>query len=955
MTSFLICLLLAAGPGESEIPGESRSASTATDKVWVFFRDKGISNHRQYRQAVDALNRAAAPGQRERRLREPIRGFDFDDLPVRETYVRQIEALGGRLRTVSRWLNAASYELPQGTIGRVAELPFVADVKPMVTRTARHPAIDLPVRKTNPTRATDTAYAHRFYGPSYDQARMMGIPDLFFRGFFGAGVKLAILDTGLKLTNTAVKSIRIHKQHDFLSGDHFHSASKSEAWKPIPAESLRYLGLAKDPAVFYSEENDVTLLVFAADSFTYGYGSPRRAVFFSRSTDFGRSWTDPHLIHLSNRAPQYSAHTFENLRLAGHGFTTYLAYNDLASSSAGRPGSNVYLGYFVGNDWVTRSLVCAGRKPDLRVVGDTLYLACRTSDSTIGFHKASVVMSEPNWLSTASVSTDEPLDRLQLAAGQNGAVVIVATGLHSGNLVQFRSTDGGATFSGPEELVPADARSPRLVQNGNHLFLLYKDDSRPPFVRLPLLYSDNMGQNWTARTPATDSTLSIGGFDARFTNHSAVALIYETGGLLLRTNSTDFGQSWTEHLPLDTAGFCYMPCLASDSSDVLAAWVKRGDDNTAWEAGDTARFSTEQPNHGTRMASIIAGYQQGSIVGVAPGVDLMVAKTELYKVAGGRYYEYDLEEDTYIEALEWAERCGVDIISTSLGYRGWYADDQFDGKTAPISIATSLAARRGLIVVTAMGNRDTLNYPWPVPYIVAPADADGVIAAGGVERNLLPWRGTGTGPTADGRCKPELVALSDTVAVVAPDSTDGLEGSVGTSCATALIAGACALVMEAHPDWPADSVKAVLFSTATNPTQSCTFGFGVPRIDSIFKLFPPEPGVPDVPGDEIGAIFPNPFVVSEHESVYFPLNLTRPAPSASISIFTVSGVLIDTFSLNTDAMSRPGRYREIEELTQIGARWDGMTLEGKPVASGLYLVVYRSTFGRHVNRFALVR
>ena len=83
----------------------------------------------------------------------------------------------------------------------------------------------------------------------------------------------------------------------------------------------------------------------------------------------------------------------------------------------------------------------------------------------------------------------------------------------------------------------------------------------------------------------------------------------------------------------------------------------------------------------------------------------------------------------YIEALEWADRMGADVVSTSLGYRNWYGDDQFDGKTAPISIAASIAARRGLLIVTAMGNRDSAYYPWPEPYIVAPGDADGVITA----------------------------------------------------------------------------------------------------------------------------------------------------------------------------------------------------------------------------------
>jgi hypothetical protein len=401
-----------------------------------------------------------------------------------------------------------------------------------------------------------------------------------------------------------------------------------------------------------------------------------------------------------------------------------------------------------------------------------------------------------------------------------------------------------------------------------------------------------------------------------------------------------------------------MPALTATGDGSLALWLKCGDDSAVWQAADTAKFSREQPRHGTAMASIIAGYQQGGVIGVAPGVELLLAKTELYKTSNGNYYEYNMEEDAYIAALEWADRMGADVVSTSLGYRSWYGDNQFDGKTAPISIAASIAAKRGMLVVTAMGNRNGDDrYPWPVPFITAPGDADGVITAGGVEKNLLPFRDGGVGPTSDGRTKPDLVALSDTVAVVDADSEDYLTGSSGTSDATALIAGACALVKEAHPHWSADSVKAVLFATATRLVKSDTFGFGVPRVDSVFKLFPPE-SIADVPRDEIGIIFPNPFVPASQPKVYFPINLTRPAPEASISIFSASGALIDTITLNATAMPRPGRYGvggDVATLEQIGAYWDGKNESGKPVAAGLYLAVLQTTFGRSTTKFALVR
>ena len=953
----IICLLIAAGAPYVRVPEKTVAPTIDSRQVWVFFTDKGIYSETDYGAAVNTISRQA---------NEPATGGsrsrpDFDDIPVRESYIREIEGLGGRLRTVSKWLNAASFDLPPDLVAQAYSLPFVYDMKPVVSRATTESGF-FPLARVaagSQYRSTDTAYAHRFYGPSYDQAQMMGVPSLFFRGYFGSNVKLALFDTGIKLTNRGISRARIYKQYDFISGDNCYSARSSTSWQTAAVDNVRFLGFARGLALHtvqaQSGSRDSLLMVFCADSFAYGYNAPRRAVFASSSINGGGTWSSPLPLVMSSP----SGATFENLTMAGHGDVTYLAYNQLTLATPAPAAASVYLGYFVGTDWNgDPQLVGPGRYPATAVQADTLYLAFVQSDSLVVLWKASVALPEPAQLLATTFVAGEPLVGLQIAVGTNGIADIFTTGLKSGRITQFRSTDGGATFTALNEPVADGAARTRLIRNGQQRLLAYEYRSQNAFSRLATLSSGDDGLTWNSAGTVTDSVFSIGSFDLVADTLSDVTLVYETGGFLYRTASADFGSTWSAPALIDMSGFNASPVLTSTGDGPTALWFKRGDDKAVWETSDTARFSTEQPHHGTRMASIIAGYQQGGVIGVAPGVDLLIAKTELYKVRSGRFYEYNMEEDAYIEALEWADRMGADVISTSLGYRNWYGDDQFDGKTAPISIAASIAAKRGLLIVTAMGNRDSAYYPWPEPYIVAPGDADGVITAGGVEKNMLPWRGTGTGPTSDGRTKPDLVALSDTVAVVSPDSEDYLDGSVGTSCATALIAGACALLKEAHPQWSADSVKAVLFATATRSVKSCTFGFGVPRVDSAFKLFPPEPGIVDVPGDEIGAVFPNPFVPASQPRVYFPINLTRPASEARISIFSASGALIDTITLDPTIMSRPGRYGEhgdVALLEQIGAYWDGRNAADRPVAAGLYLAVLQTTFDRSTTKFALVR
>lgn len=957
--STLLCLFIAAAAPYIRVADKTVAPAIDNRLVWVFFTDKGVFNDADCAIAARVAARTMSPEVLSRRERSRAGGIDFDDLPVRQSYLQAIEATGARLRTVSNWLNAASFEMPPDLARRTYELPFVYDVKPVGSRTATADDFPLGLADRVHTRSVDTATSHRFYGPSWDQAQMMGVPELFFRGFFGSNVKLAIFDTGLKLTNRGIARARVYKQHDFLSGDNLQSATSAGGWNPATVDGVRFQGLVRDPAATVvqsqSGSNDTMLLAFVADSFAYGFNSPRRALFGSYSTDGGSSWSSPAPLVLSRAYD----HTYENLVLSAHGPVTYVVCNDLAVGSVHQPASaSVFIGFFAGTTWTgPLSLVGAGRYPATAIIGDTLYLGFVTSDSSVTVVKYLVAQAEPIQLSTTYIHPGRRLSAPQITAAVSGTVDVVVTTADSGQVLQYRSIDGGATFDQSGVLVASGAARTRIARRGGDLMVVYEDGLSSPFSRLAVLRSTDSGATWQQGADVVDSAFAIGGFSAA-ADDQAVVLAYESGGMAYRTSTTDLGGSWAAPQALDTTGFNLAPVLASTDGNTVALWFKRGDDQAVWESSDTIKFSREQPQHGTRMASIIAGYQQGGVIGIAPGVDLLVAKTELHKTRSGRFYEYNMEEDTYIEALEWADRMGADIVSTSLGYRAWYGDDQFDGKTAPISIAASLAARRGLIVVTAMGNRDSSYYPWPQSYIVAPGDADGVITAGGVEKNLTPWRGTGTGPTSDGRTKPDLVALSDTVAVVSPDSLDYLDGSVGTSCATALIAGACALVKEAHPTWSADSIIAVMFATASRSTKSCTFGFGVPRVDSIYKLYPPDTGIEDVAGDEIGLIFPNPYRPAEHDKVYFQINITRPAFEARISIFTPSGTLIDTVTLDATVMSRPGRYGDngdVATIERVGAVWDGRNQSGKPVAAGLYVAVLQTTFGRGAAKFALVR
>lgn len=68
------------------------------------------------------------------------------------------------------------------------------------------------------------------------------------------------------------------------------------------------------------------------------------------------------------------------------------------------------------------------------------------------------------------------------------------------------------------------------------------------------------------------------------------------------------------------------------------------------------------------------------MVGVAPNATFLLASTEDTEA------EVATEEDIWIEALEWGESLGIDVVSNSLGYADWYDEGDLNGITAPVSL-----------------------------------------------------------------------------------------------------------------------------------------------------------------------------------------------------------------------------------------------------------------------------
>jgi MYXO-CTERM domain-containing protein len=232
------------------------------------------------------------------------------------------------------------------------------------------------------------------------------------------------------------------------------------------------------------------------------------------------------------------------------------------------------------------------------------------------------------------------------------------------------------------------------------------------------------------------------------------------------------------------------------------------------EAGDHAT----QHDHGTSVVSLLAGADPGGFEGVAPSVSLLLAKTEIVddEVIG--------EEDLFVAGLEWIESRGADISIAALGYHDWYSQDDFDGQTAPVSIAVTIAAENGLLHVNSAGNLG------PVANSVhPPGDSPGSLTIGSVSMNGLVTEFSSRGPTADGRQKPELLAPGEDILVAVPDAsaTALYAEASGTSLAAPQVAGLAALLLEAYPGLTSDDLRSLLVDTAAladAPTTAAGWG-----------------------------------------------------------------------------------------------------------------------------------
>ncbi|MDI6740003.1 MAG: S8 family serine peptidase [Candidatus Edwardsbacteria bacterium] len=443
--------------------------------------------------------------------------------------------------------------------------------------------------------------------------------------------------------------------------------------------------------------------------------------------------------------------------------------------------------------------------------------------------------------------------------------------------------------------------------------------------------------------------------------------------------------------------------------------------------------SMVQTWHGTGMLSIAGAYKAGSLIGSAYNADFILAKTE--HIHSRDEPDFYREEDWWIAGLQWAaDSAGADIVSSSLAYKQFsdttgYTYAEMDGNAARASKAADSAASRGVLVLNAIGNvSSSITNPniRPDTCILVPADGDSVLTVGGVWSNTRQWvntnsgSGAATGPTADSvkiqrlsgsdsvmirRIKPDIAsAFQNWYAYNEPDAQGNynlIYAGVGTSGATALTAGLCALLLEAHPSWgPREIIAALKYSGSnrgavetflahpeslntalgTAPNYNPDFagiatghkyyntgsgvvdfydvyriGWGIP--DGVAALNYTEPEVIPPEEDALLDPYPNP-AKPGNAKIYFPYFLSRDSYAVTLRLYTLDGRLVRQIELGQQLAGQyPSQMDRAKRRTggSKAAVWDLKDSKGNAVPGGMYLALLTTGWNQSSKKVVVLR
>ena len=224
-----------------------------------------------------------------------------------------------------------------------------------------------------------------------------------------------------------------------------------------------------------------------------------------------------------------------------------------------------------------------------------------------------------------------------------------------------------------------------------------------------------------------------------------------------------------------------------------------------------------EQSHGMAVWSCMAMNRPEVMVGTAPEASYWLLRSE------DDYSEHLVEQDYWAAAVEFADSVGVDVINTSLGYY------EFDDKQKNYTFC-QLDGRHALMSRQASAGSGS----WKK--ITPPGDADNVLTVGAVGKDGVLASFSSIGNTADGRIKPDVVAVGYKADVMGTDGN--LTKANGTSFASPIMCGMVACLWQACPTLTAKEViELVRRSGDRVACPDNIYGYGVPDLWKAYQEY----------------------------------------------------------------------------------------------------------------------
>ncbi|WP_078960004.1 type VII secretion-associated serine protease mycosin [Streptomyces sp. NRRL B-24085] len=207
--------------------------------------------------------------------------------------------------------------------------------------------------------------------------------------------------------------------------------------------------------------------------------------------------------------------------------------------------------------------------------------------------------------------------------------------------------------------------------------------------------------------------------------------------------------------------------------------------------------SPEGENHGTEMASIIAGHGHGAgesdgVMGLAPSAKILPIRVNLDDGSG------------FADEIRYAVDRGAKVINISMTLES----TQYENSASPADLAAiDYALNKDVLIVAGAGN-DGIG-----PDLPFPANAPGVMAVGGVDKSGEYWTKSNYGP--------EIMVTAPATRIVGAGSPGNrLRIGDGTSNSTAFVSASAALLRSKYPHLTAGQIANRLVKTAVLPSSA---------------------------------------------------------------------------------------------------------------------------------------